>query len=160
MSIRNQLREFRCGFPNGSLIYVGFVKRTPSLLLCCFGLALYAQLAACSAERVTGGPALPREQEILRYRSKNAAKAPVVFGQVWVVDNTGRYPLPTALVSVDGQPSYANETGTYSLSLVPGNHQFLAGQTGMRSARVALKVERGDSIQVNFYLRPDTRTAN
>ena len=87
-------------------------------------------------------------------RAPNASKRPVVFGQVQVVDNTGRYPLPKSEVAVDGKSYYTNEIGNYRLAITPGAHQFVVAQTGMRPARFTLKVERGDSVRVNFYLRP------
>jgi hypothetical protein len=122
-----------------------------------WALVLATGLVGCNAERVTSGPSATREQEVLRLRARDTSRAPIVFGQVQVVNETGRFPLPTALVSVDGKPTYTNETGTYRLVVAPGSHQFLAGQTGMRQARATLKVELGDSVRLNFYLRPDTR---
>ncbi len=119
-----------------------------------FILILAGSLAACSSERVTSGPAAPHEQEVLRLRAADANRRPVVFGQVQVVDNTGRYPLPKSEISVDGQPYYTNEVGNYRLAMTPGSHQFGVAQTGMRPTRFTLKVERGDSVRVNVYLRP------
>jgi hypothetical protein len=61
--------------------------------------------------------------------------------------------MPTSLVAVDGQAYYANELGNYRIPMTPGTHQLLVEHAGVRSVRTTLKVERGDSVQVNFYLR-------
>ena len=114
-------------------------------------------LSGCNSERVISAPPLPREQEISRFRAGRTNAPPVIFGLVQVVDNTGRYPLPKAQVLVDGKPFYSNEAGAYRLQVKPGSHQFIVEKTGMRPARTTVKTEPGDSVQVNFFLRLDSR---
>lgn len=112
-----------------------------------------AGIIGCNSERVTGSPSSLRKQEVVRLRAKNPTKAPVIFGRVQAVDEAGRHPMPTSLVAVDGQAYYTNEVGDFRITVAPGSRQLLVEHTGVRSARTTVKVERGDSVQVNFYLR-------
>lgn len=116
------------------------------------GLAV-AGIVGCHSERVTSSPSAVRVHEVVRLRATNPTKAPVLFGWVQAVDEAGRYPLIKALVAVDGQAYYTSETGAFRIPVAPGNHQVRTEYTGMRPARTTVKVERGDSVQVNFYLR-------
>ena len=88
----------------------------------------------------------------MRFRAA-PGNAPILVGRVQVVDEAGRYPVATAAVSVDGHVSYTNALGAYRVRVAPGKHQLVIEHTGMRPARTTVKVERGDSVQVNFYLR-------
>jgi hypothetical protein len=108
--------------------------------------------AGCNSERVASSPTSLREQEVVRFQAA-PNKGPVFFGQVQSVDDAGRYPVPTASVSVDGRVVYTNALGMYRTPVTPGKHQMVVEHTGMRPSRTTVKVERGDSVQVNFYLR-------
>jgi hypothetical protein len=108
----------------------------------------------CNSERVSSSPSSLREQEVIRLRAATPDRSPVVSGVVQSVDDAGRYPLAVTLVSIDGQAYYTNEVGAYRVALAPGNHQFLVSHSGLRQARTSVKVARGDSLRVNFYLRP------
>ncbi|MBD2723139.1 carboxypeptidase regulatory-like domain-containing protein [Hymenobacter armeniacus] len=88
----------------------------------------------------------------MRFRSA-PGKAPVLFGQVQAVDDAGRYPMATSSVSVDGNVYYTNALGAYRVPVSVGKHQLVVEHTGVRSSRTSVKVEPGDSVQVNFYLR-------
>jgi len=143
------------GIPDKTLITPlppTIVKARSLTLTSCLVLTMIG-MTGCNSERVASGPSSLREQEVVRLRASDPGKVPVVYGLVQAVDEAGRYPVPKALVSIDGQPSYTNETGTYRTALTPGSHQFITSQTGMRSVRTTVKLERGDSVQVNFYLR-------
>jgi hypothetical protein len=109
-------------------------------------------MVGCNAERVTSNPSSLREQEVVRLRTA-PGKNPVLVGRVQVVDDAGRYPLAIASVLVDGQAHYTDAFGVYHVPVLPGKHQLVVEHTSMRSARTTVKVERGDSVQVNFYLR-------
>ncbi|WP_310394166.1 hypothetical protein [Hymenobacter sp.] len=123
-----------------------------------FGWLPFASgLVGCSSERVALGPAPPREQEITRFRRTDPAKEPVVFGRVLVLDKTHTYPQAAAIVSLDDSISFANEAGEYRLIVSPGAHRFLTGQIGILPSQLTLEVERGDSVRINFHLRPDLR---
>ncbi|UOQ98715.1 hypothetical protein MUN81_04295 [Hymenobacter sp. 5317J-9] len=93
-----------------------------------------------------------REQEVVHFRTV-PGKAPVLFGQVQAVDDAGRYPMATSSVSVDGKVYYTNALGAYRVPVAVGKHQLVVEHTGVRSSRASVKVEPGDSVQVNFYLR-------
>ena len=80
-------------------------------------------------------------------------KAPAVFGRVQAVDDAGRHPMATALVSVNGQAYYTNALGEYLIPLTPGKYQLQVEHSGVRPSRTTVKLESGDSVQVNFYLR-------
>ena len=114
---------------------------------------MVASIVGCHSERVTSSPTSLREQEVVRLRMAAATSAPVVVGRVQALDEAGRYPLGTALVSVDGQAYYTNAIGAYRVPLTPGKHQLLVEHPGVRSSRLTVNIERGDSLQVNFYLR-------
>ena len=120
-------------------------------------IALLVGVAGCSAEQVAVGTTPPREQEIVRLRTKNPLSAPVVMGQVKVWDPTGLYPLPSALVEVDDNLVHTDELGRYQLTVAPGTHRVTSGQVGIQQSRVTVKVAQGDSVRVNFRLRPDQR---
>jgi len=77
----------------------------------------------------------------------------VLVGRVQAVDDAGRYPLATASVSVDGQVHYTDAFGVYHVPVSSGKHQLIVEHTAMRAARTTVKVERDDSVQINFYLR-------
>jgi hypothetical protein len=125
-----------------------FYSATPFCLLFAF-----LGSTGCNSERVTGSPSSLRRQEVVRLRAANPTKAPVLFGRVQVVDEARKVPMPTSLVAVDGHAYYANENGDYRIAVAPGTHHLLVEHDGVRSVRTTVKVERGDSVQVNFYLR-------
>lgn len=121
-------------------------------------IVLLCSMVGCNAERVAVGPAPPREQEIMRFRSTDSTKEPTVFGRIRVMDKeAGTYALSSAILSLDKKISYADETGDYRLILEPGMHQFMTGQIGIHQSRLILQVVRGDSVRINFNLRPDLR---
>ena len=120
-------------------------------------LLVSAGLDGCSAERVAVGPSPPREQEIMRFRSTNPTKGPVLFGQVNLIDGTNTYILASAIVSLDKKVSFATAEGSYFLTVPPGSHQMMTGQVGVLHSVLTLHLKQGDSIRVNFHLRPDRR---
>jgi hypothetical protein len=119
--------------------------------------ALISALSGCSSERVAVGPSPPREQEIVRFRSKDPTKEPIVFGQIKVVDETDVYVLSAAILSLDENITFADKSGNYRFILKPGIHHFMTGQIGIYQSRLTLNVEKGDSIRINFHLKPDPR---
>ena len=81
----------------------------------------------------------------------------MVFGSIKVLDKAGVYALPSAVLSLDEKLAYADEAGNYRLVLEPGEHHFMAGQIGIHQSRLTLMVAQGDSVRINFHLRPDLR---
>ena len=72
-----------------------------------------------------------------------------------MLDKSGNYVLSSAIISLDEKISYADKSGNYSLALTPGMHRLMTGQIGIYQSRLLLKAEQGDSIRIDFHLRPD-----
>jgi hypothetical protein len=128
-----------------------------ALFFACFALATVQGLTTCNVTHVEMKPAPPSEQEIVRYRAISPASAPTLSGQIKVLDKNETYALSSAIVSLNGKISYADEKGYYRLNLIPGINIFAVGQIGIYQSRLKLQVENGDSVRVNFFLRPDSR---
>jgi hypothetical protein len=133
--------------------------RTVAFRLSAWCLFLLATaLTACNLKRVAVTPAPPSEQQMTRFRRTDQNKGAIVFGYIRVSDpQAGVYPLSAAILSLDEKISFANKSGEYSLTLPAGIHQFMTGQIGIHQSRIALKVKQGDSIRLDFNLRPDLR---
>lgn len=124
--------------------------------LSCFLFLLPA--VGCRSERGLVGPALHETQEITRFRVKDSTKAPVVLGRVYLVDQGRVQALYSAIIAIDDSISFTNEAGDYRRLLKPGSYRFLAGQIGLYPSLIQrLRVEPGDSVRINFHLRPDLR---
>ena len=123
-------------------------------------LLVSAGLDGCRAERVAVGPSPPREQDMMRFRSTNPTKAPVLFGWVNLLDGTNTYVLASAIVSLDQKVSFTTAEGAYFLTVPPGRHQLMTGQVGVLQSVLMLHLKQGDSIRVNFHLRPYRRPLN
>lgn len=90
----------------------------------------------------------------------NPAAEPVLFGQVKVLDKAGPYTLSTAIISLDEKLTFADAAGNYRLVLTPGKHQLMTGQIGIYQSRLTIAVALGDSVRIDFHLRPDQRPLN
>jgi hypothetical protein len=122
------------------------------------GFLLLLPAVGCKSERGLVGPAPHETQDITRFRSKDATKAPVVLGRVYLVDQGRVQALPAAIIALDDSISFTNESGDYRRRLQPGNHRFLAGQIGLYPSLIQrLRVDLGDSVRIDFHLRPDLR---
>ncbi|WP_188558059.1 hypothetical protein [Hymenobacter glacieicola] len=95
-----------------------------------------------------------------RLRRTNPNHEALACGRIVVLEgiNTSR-PFPGAISRFNRQ-SYvsADENGYYILPLAPGKHKLQAGAVGLFfSQPLALTVEQGDSIIINYELLPDFR---
>ncbi|RSK42981.1 carboxypeptidase regulatory-like domain-containing protein [Hymenobacter perfusus] len=82
---------------------------------------------------------------------------PIVFGQINLLEKGVVYPVSAAIITLDDVMLSANERGEYNMTMNPGIHRIMVGQIGMHQSRVTLKVVPGDSIRIDFQLRPDLR---
>ncbi len=115
-------------------------------------------VVGCRSERGLVGPAPQETQEITRFRSKDPTTAPVVLGRVYLLDQGRVEALPAAIIAIDDSIFFANEAGDYCRRLQPGRYRFLTGQIGIYPSRIQrLRVELGDSVRIDFHLRPDLR---
>ncbi|GAA4358017.1 hypothetical protein GCM10023185_23180 [Hymenobacter saemangeumensis] len=120
-------------------------------------------LTACAAPRPTlsQAPELPREYEVTRYKRRDLSGAPVLTGQVKLVQYQKLFTGVGICIWVDDDTKqnperfhFTNEEGRYVRTLMPGTHLLKAGMIGINTAYVRdLTVEAGDSIRIDFCLR-------
>lgn len=119
---------------------------------------LTAGLASYCTQKEIVSPASLGEQQITHFRRADPSKEAILFGHIDLLSSKSKKsPLPAAIISLDEKLSFANDTGDYSLALPQGVHQFMTEQIGVYQSRLVLKIDRGDSIRINFNLRPDLR---
>ena len=92
-------------------------------------------------------------------RRTNPAKEAMIVGHVDVLENNGvSSPQPGATVVIDQRVVFTDAAGNYLCIATPGLHQMRVGAVGLLFSVVPpLRVEQGDSICINFQLRPDPR---
>lgn len=116
---------------------------------------------SCSAQKTSVTPSPPSEQEVLYFHRTNATKSALVFGHVNVIHSSTRIiPVSSAIIAVDNEVTLADESGSYSLTLLPGTHSIVVGQIGFYKSKINLKIAQGDSINLNFNLHYDSRPTN
>ncbi|HEX8328874.1 MAG TPA: carboxypeptidase-like regulatory domain-containing protein [Hymenobacter sp.] len=94
-----------------------------------------------------------------RFRRTNPAGASLITGYVDVQQENGKFtPLPGAIITIDDAHTFADQAGNYVQIVGPGRHHVRAGWVGMLwSEAPSIRVEPGDSIQINFHVLPEFR---
>jgi hypothetical protein len=88
------------------------------------------------------------------YKSKSSDRT-VIFGNIY--EYKTNIPLPVSAVKINNYISYkADTTGKYKFSVKPDTYTFTGIGLPYRFAGTDLiKVNLGDSVKIDFYLKPD-----
>ena len=98
--------------------------------------------------------------EIIKFNNMN--NKAIIFGHVNILEpDSITHSVSTAIIILNNKNTLADKNGDFILRINPGSYKLIVGQIGMyKSEKIDIKVENGDSIQVNFVLRRDTRPLN
>lgn len=108
-------------------------------------------IASCSSKLAN----VTKESYSIHIRQSNSIN-PIVYG--YLFEYGTEFAPAISFVEVDDQlKSKANpKSGQYSISIKPGKHRFVAYGLGYYPTKTRkVKVSKGDSIQINFYLKVD-----
>lgn len=94
-------------------------------------------------------------KKITRMHRKNPTSNPYVFGTTYDQDSAEIRKFPRYVKIDDGPLLFAETDSRYAYPLAPGQHYLAAFYLGSFIVRVnELKLRAGDSVRVDFYLRP------
>lgn len=124
----------------------------------CLFLLETAILSGCKALNPTS--ATHADYVITRYRRTHADSTAFVAGHIGTATAQKAIKSLSATLFVDGQRSIfyeADKNPSYLLHVSPGTHRLQIVTITYHNAEASFDVKLGDSLRIDFYLRPDLR---
>lgn len=115
-------------------------------------------LEDCKTLPVTSGGAKPFSYSIKHYRRANVNSNPVVLGHITSSDSWEKGKSIASVLYLDGQRKNfydADRADKYEISTTPGMHRLQVVTITYYTAEARFHIKPGDSLRIDFQLRPD-----
>jgi len=115
-------------------------------------------LEGCKTLPVTSDGVKPFSYSIKRYRRTNSNSNPIVLGHITSSESFEKGKSVSGTLALNGQQIdfyNADRADKYEISTTPGIHRLQVVTITYYTAEARFRIKPGDSLRIDFQLRPD-----